>query len=259
MRVVVAGLGVQGHKRRRIAGADFVAASIRSTRTPTIGDHRDVPLDDYDAVLACIPDEPKIELLTYCSQRQARAGREAAVGAERQRHRRRSRRCARAQRRRLYTAYNHRFEPHFVRMRDLIASGELGAIYSLPHVLRQRHGAAGARFGLARSRRGRAARSRLASARHLPVLVRRSSATISASSASTRFENRAPDHVVIAARQRAADRARNDAADVAQPFHLRHPRREGHGAHPVAVQMGPHDVHASARACCRAAGRRRRR
>jgi scyllo-inositol 2-dehydrogenase (NADP+) len=29
-----------------------------------------------------------------------------------------------------YTAYNHRFEPHFVRMRDLIASGELGAIYS---------------------------------------------------------------------------------------------------------------------------------
>ena len=27
-----------------------------------------------------------------------------------------------------YTAYNHRFEPHFVRMRDLIASGELGAI-----------------------------------------------------------------------------------------------------------------------------------
>ena len=28
-----------------------------------------------------------------------------------------------------YTAYNHRFEPHFVRMRDLIASGELGTIY----------------------------------------------------------------------------------------------------------------------------------
>ena len=26
MRVVVAGLGVQGHKRRRVAGADFVAA-----------------------------------------------------------------------------------------------------------------------------------------------------------------------------------------------------------------------------------------
>ena len=30
-----------------------------------------------------------------------------------------------------YTAYNHRFEPHFVRMRDLLASGTLGEIYSL--------------------------------------------------------------------------------------------------------------------------------
>jgi predicted dehydrogenase len=28
-----------------------------------------------------------------------------------------------------YTAYNHRFEPHFVRMRELIASGKLGHIY----------------------------------------------------------------------------------------------------------------------------------
>ena len=28
-----------------------------------------------------------------------------------------------------YTAYNHRFEPHFVRMREVIASGELGALY----------------------------------------------------------------------------------------------------------------------------------
>ena len=29
-----------------------------------------------------------------------------------------------------YTAYNHRFEPHYLRMRELIASGELGRIYS---------------------------------------------------------------------------------------------------------------------------------
>jgi len=29
-----------------------------------------------------------------------------------------------------YTAYNHRFEPHYVRMRDLIAGNELGKIYS---------------------------------------------------------------------------------------------------------------------------------
>ena len=38
--------------------------SIRSIRSQVSRD-RDVPLDDYDAVLACIPDEPKIEMLDY--------------------------------------------------------------------------------------------------------------------------------------------------------------------------------------------------
>jgi predicted dehydrogenase len=38
---------------------------------------------------------------------------------------------ARRNRTLCYTAYNHRFEPHFVRMRDLIASGKLGRIYSV--------------------------------------------------------------------------------------------------------------------------------
>ena len=39
--------------------------SIRSTPRPNIGRIEDVPLSSYDAVLACIPDEPKIEMLEY--------------------------------------------------------------------------------------------------------------------------------------------------------------------------------------------------
>jgi hypothetical protein len=64
MRVVVAGLGVQGHKRRRIAGDEFVAAVDPIHAEARYRSIADVPLADYDAVLACIPDEPKIELLT---------------------------------------------------------------------------------------------------------------------------------------------------------------------------------------------------
>ena len=68
MRVVVAGLGVQGHKRRRIAGDDFVAAVDPVNMEARYRSITDVPLADYDSVLACIPDEPKIEILTYCLQ-----------------------------------------------------------------------------------------------------------------------------------------------------------------------------------------------
>ena len=78
----------------------------------------------------------------------------------------------------------------------------------------------------------------------------------------SRFENRAPDHVVIAlARRRKPEaRARDDAAVVAQPFHLRRAGRERHRAHRVAVQVGADDVHAShARAAERPPARAERR
>jgi scyllo-inositol 2-dehydrogenase (NADP+) len=65
MRVVVAGLGVQGHKRRRIAGSDFVAAVDPVNREAEYRAVEDVPRGSYDAVLACIPDEPKIAILDY--------------------------------------------------------------------------------------------------------------------------------------------------------------------------------------------------
>jgi predicted dehydrogenase len=38
-------------------------------------------------------------------------------------------RLARERKAVCYTAYNHRFEPHYVRMRDVIASGVLGTLY----------------------------------------------------------------------------------------------------------------------------------
>jgi len=130
MRVVVAGLGVQGHKRRRIAGADFVAAVDPVNEEARYRTIMDVPLADYDAVLACIPDEPKIDVLTYCIgngkhvlvEKPLWAKQESEITALEALARRNGVVC--------YTAYNHRFEPHFVSMRDLIASGELGTIYS---------------------------------------------------------------------------------------------------------------------------------
>jgi len=60
MRVVVAGLGVQGYKRRRIAGADLVTDVDPVNEEARYRSIVDVPLADYDAVLACVPDEPKI-------------------------------------------------------------------------------------------------------------------------------------------------------------------------------------------------------
>src|SRR5260370_1270486 len=60
MRVVVAGLGVQGYKRRRIAGADLVADVDPVNEEARYRSIVDVPLADYDAVLASVPISARI-------------------------------------------------------------------------------------------------------------------------------------------------------------------------------------------------------
>lgn len=130
MRVVVVGMGVQGPKRRRSAGDDFVAAVDPVKDAADYKRLEDVPLPDYDAVLACIPDEPKLDLLRYCVANGKSVLVEKPLWVREEAEIAALERDARDRGVVIYTAYNHRFEPHFVRMRDLIASGELGEIYS---------------------------------------------------------------------------------------------------------------------------------
>lgn len=130
MRAIVVGLGVQGYKRRKFAGADFVASVDPINPEADYKSAMDVPLADYDAVLACLPDEPKVELLRYFLSNGKHVLVEKPLWAARDEAIAELEAIARAKGVVCMTAYNHRFEPHFTRMRDLIASGELGTIYS---------------------------------------------------------------------------------------------------------------------------------
>lgn len=131
MRVVVVGMGVQGVKRQKAAGDDCVAI-IDPVRDGV--DHKavqDVPLDSYDAALVCTPDEPKIELLTYLLGNGKHVLVEKPLFAEKNEDLEKLQALAKANNVVCYTAYNHRFEPHFVRMRDVITSGVLGKVYNV--------------------------------------------------------------------------------------------------------------------------------
>ena len=130
MRVIVSGLGVQGYKRRRYSGVDCVASVDPVNPEADFRDIRDVPLHTFDAVLACVPDEPKFELVRYSLACGKHVLVEKPLWTNHIEQIRELEDIARQNKVVCYTAYNHRFEPHFVRMRDLIASGQLGKIYS---------------------------------------------------------------------------------------------------------------------------------
>lgn len=129
MRSIVVGLGVQGHKRKAFAGDDFVASADRFKPEADYRDVQDVPLADYDAALLCIPDEPKVEMIGWLLGNGKHVLVEKPLFAADNDSLQALEAAARAKGVVCYTAYNHRFEPHFVRMRDLVSSGTLGEIY----------------------------------------------------------------------------------------------------------------------------------
>jgi scyllo-inositol 2-dehydrogenase (NADP+) len=129
LRVIVIGLGVQGQKRRRIAGDDCVAAIDIRRPDAAFRDLHAVPLDAFDAALVCVPDSAKVSMLDYLIGHGKHVLVEKPLIVEDEGTLVRLERAARERQVVCYVAYNHRFEPHFVRMRDSIASGELGRIY----------------------------------------------------------------------------------------------------------------------------------
>jgi len=129
MRILVVGYGVQGKKRHRIAADEAVGIVDPVAPEADWRDIREAPLENYDAVLACVPDEPKVEIIKYLVGHGKHVLVEKPLHAETDADLVELERLAKANRAICYTAYNHRFEPHYVRMRDLIRSGELGRIY----------------------------------------------------------------------------------------------------------------------------------
>jgi scyllo-inositol 2-dehydrogenase (NADP+) len=200
MRVLVAGLGVQGLKRRRVAGLDFVAAVDPINREAEYRAVEDVPLARYDAVLVCIPDEPKVAMLEYLLGNRKHVLVEKPLWAERDEDIQRLEALAQRNGVVCYTAYNHRFEPHFVRMRDLVGSGRLGTIYHC----RMFYGNGTARLVRDSEWRDQGAGVVPDLGSHLLDTARfwfgdiGDDFTIISSRC---FENRAPDHVVFGARR----------------------------------------------------------
>ena len=129
MRTIVVGLGVQGYKRRKLAGADCVASVDPANKEANYRILKEVPLSSYDVALVCVPDEPKVEILTFLLKNGKHVLVEKPLWVADDQQIATLEELARAKGLVCYTAYNHRFEPHYLRMRDLITSGKLGTLY----------------------------------------------------------------------------------------------------------------------------------
>ena len=129
MRIVVIGLGVQGKKRKAVAADDLVACVDVALSGADYRSIEDVPLASFDAALVCTPDQAKFEILRYLLANRKHVLVEKPLLAESEKDLLDLDELARANHVTCYTAYNHRFEPHFVRLKETLSAGVLGKIY----------------------------------------------------------------------------------------------------------------------------------
>jgi scyllo-inositol 2-dehydrogenase (NADP+) len=128
MRVAIIGLGVQGRKRRAVAGEHVVAVVDPYVSGVDFQRIEEVPLESYDAACVCVPDQEKFAILRYLLTHGKHAlvekpllGSLAEI--------RELLELSLARQAACYTAYNHRFEPHIGRLKQILDSGKLGRIY----------------------------------------------------------------------------------------------------------------------------------
>jgi scyllo-inositol 2-dehydrogenase (NADP+) len=197
MRVLIAGYGVQGRKRLQVAGRDGIGIVDPVAAEANWRDIREAPLERYDAALVCTPDAPKMELLRYLLGHGKHVLVEKPLHAEREEELHELEAIARGTGAVCYTAYNHRFEPHYVRMRDLVQSGVFGTIYRC----RMFYGNGTARLVRDSAWRDQGAGVLPDLGSHLLDTARFWFGDIGEDFrlvSVSRFENRAPDNVVIA-------------------------------------------------------------
>ena len=130
MKAIIVGLGNQGAKRLKVAGDEVVATVDPVGSESQYKTIEQVPLDSFDTGLVCTPEQEKLGILTYLFKHGKHVMVEKPLLMGGDDILRELGASARSTGAAFYTAYNHRFEPHLVRLKEILESGKLGGIYA---------------------------------------------------------------------------------------------------------------------------------
>ena len=129
MKTLGVGLGVQGLKRAEIAQKDYVGSVDPFNKDAEYKNIEEVPINSYDTVMLCVPDQQKEKIIEYCLNSKKNILVEKPLFLSSQKKFERLQKLANNNKLVLYTAYNHRFEPHFVNVKKYLEKKKLGRIY----------------------------------------------------------------------------------------------------------------------------------
>ena len=129
MQLAVIGLGVQGVKRCEVAKDEVCVTVDPLVSSADFQDIRDVPLDLYDAACVCTSDQVKLPIILYLLANRKHVLVEKPLLNLNEIELAQIKNTAESSGLAIYTAYNHRFEPHISTLHEVLLEGILGKIY----------------------------------------------------------------------------------------------------------------------------------
>jgi len=131
MKVIIIGYGVQGKKRRlSLKKTEYICSVDPYSKKTKYKYINEVPINLYDTVFICTPDNEKIKIIEYCIKNKKNFLIEKPFPLSSSKKIKYLEKLSNKNRVVCYVAYNHRFEPHIIRIKDYLKSRKLGKIYS---------------------------------------------------------------------------------------------------------------------------------
>lgn len=131
MKILIVGLGNQGEKRKRVYQLYKSYKIITADPFKQKADYKkiqQVPIDLYEVVILCVPDNQKKLIIDYCIKNKKHVLVEKPLYLSHLDLKRLQSNSIK-NKTLVYTAYNHRFEPNIIRLKKAISEKKLGRLY----------------------------------------------------------------------------------------------------------------------------------
>jgi len=131
MKTIIVGLGIQGNKRKKfIKKSEYYASVDNKNKRAEYHSLKKVPTRNYNNAILCIPDNQKNEQLKYLLKNNKNVMIEKPLKLKKKSDYKLIEKAAKKKKLHIYTAYNHRFEPHIISIKNILKKKKIGKIYS---------------------------------------------------------------------------------------------------------------------------------
>lgn len=129
MKNLIVGYGVQGKKRAKLFKKGSFNVFDPFSKFSDFSSIDKIPFKNFSKVYLCVPDKIKIDLISFFLKKKLDVMVEKPLHCNNIKKLKKVLNLAKNSENILYTAYNHRFEPNLIKLKQILLNKEIGKIY----------------------------------------------------------------------------------------------------------------------------------